>query len=155
VSGACATAITTASGGVLYNLQLNVIGTSGQQTGLLFSNPVTETRTFQFNSGNTAAKTTNGLFSVLGTSAASVTVSGKVTNNLGRGIRNVLITMTDSAGNQRQTQTTTFGYYRFGNVTAGETVTISAKARRYRFSQTSIVRTTNNSVSDADFISEQ
>lgn len=63
--------------------------------------------------------------------------------------------MTDSAGNQRSVQTTAFGYYRFGNVIAGETVTITAKARRFRFVQSSIVRTTNESVTDADFISEQ
>ncbi len=155
VSGACATAITTASGGVLYNLNFNVIGTSGQQTGLLFNNPVTGTQTFQFNSGNPAANTTNGLFTVLGPTAASVSVSGKVTNNQGRGIRNVLITMTDSAGKVRTAQTTSFGYYKFESVAAGETVIITAKARRFRFVQSSIVRTTNESVVNADFVSQQ
>ncbi len=155
VSGACATGITTSSGGVLYNLNFNVIGTSGQQTGLLFNNPATGAQTFQFNSGNPAANTTNGLFSVLGPTAASVTVSGKVTNNQGRGIRNVLITMTDSQGRVQTAQTTAFGYYKFESVAAGETVTISAKARRFKFVQSSIVRTTNESVTDADFIREQ
>jgi hypothetical protein len=156
VSGACASAITTASGGVLYNLQFNVIGTSGQQTGLLFNNPSTGTQTFQFNSGTPAANTINGLFSVLpGPTAAGVSVSGKVTTASGRGIRNVLITMTDSQGNQRTAQTTAFGYYKFESVVAGESVTISAKARRFRFNQSSIVRTTNESVTNADFVSEQ
>ncbi len=108
LSGACASAITTASGGVLYNLQFNVIGTSGQQTGLLFNNPVTGTQTLQFNSENPSANTTNGLFSVLGPTAASVTVSGKVTNNQGRGIRNVLITMTDSNGKVQTARTTAY-----------------------------------------------
>jgi uncharacterized repeat protein (TIGR01451 family) len=154
VSGACATAITTITGGVLYNLQFNVIGSSGQQTGLLFDSPSTGTQTFQFNSGTPAANTINGLFSVLGPTTASVTVSGKVTNNQGRGIRNVLITMTDSQGRARTAQTTAFGYYKFESVAAGETVTISAKARRFRFNQSSIVRTTNESVADADFVSE-
>jgi hypothetical protein len=139
----------------LYNLQFNVIGTGGQRTGLLFSNPSTGTQTFQFNSGTPAANTTNGLFSVLGPTAASVTVSGKVTNYQGRGIRNVLITMTDSAGRVQMAQTTAFGYYKFESVAVGETVTITAKARRFRFVQSSIVRTTNESVADADFVSEQ
>ncbi len=154
VSGACATAITTASGGVLYNLQFNVIGTSGQRTGLLFNNPSTGTQTFQFNSGNPAANITSGSFSVLGPTAASVMVSGKVTTDQGRGIRNVLITMTDSNGREQTAQTTAFGYYKFETVAAGETVTITAKARRFRFVQSSIVRTTNESVTDADFTSE-
>jgi CSLREA domain-containing protein len=155
VSGACATAITTTTGGVLYNLQFNVIGTSGQRTGLLFNNPSTGTQMFQFNSGNPAANTTNGLFSVLGPTATSVTVSGKVTNNQGRGIRNVLITMIDSAGRVQTAQTTAFGYYKFEAVAAGETVTLTAKARQFRFNQPTIVRTTNESVSNADFVSEQ
>jgi hypothetical protein len=76
-------------------------------------------------------------------------------NNQDRGIRSVSITLTDSAGNQRAAQTTSFGYYRFDDVAAGETVTITAKARRFKFVQSSIVRTTNESVSNADFVSEQ
>jgi hypothetical protein len=49
-------------------------------------------------------------------------------------------------------QTTSFGYYRFEAVEAGETVTVAAKARRYRFNQSSIVRTANDSVTNADFV---
>jgi hypothetical protein len=91
----------------------------------------------------------------LAPTAATVSISGQVTTATGRGIRNVSITLTDSNGNQREAQTTSFGYYRFDDVAAGETVTITAKARRFRFNQSSIVRTTNDSVADADFISEQ
>jgi hypothetical protein len=155
VSGACATAITTASGGVLYNLQFNVIGSSGQQTGLLFNNPSTGIQTFQFNSGTPAANTTNGLFSVLGPTSANISVSGRVITASGRGIRNVQITLIDAQGNQRTATSTTFGYYRFDNVAAGETVTLSVKARQFRFNQPTIVRTTNESVSNADFVSQQ
>jgi hypothetical protein len=152
VSGACATAITTASGGVLYNLLFNVIGSSGQRTGLLFNNPATGTQTFQFNSGNPAANTNNGLFTVLGPTASSVSIFGKVTTASGRGITNVLITLTDSKGNKRTATTTSFGYYRFENVEAGDAVTITAKAKRFRFSQPTIVRTTDDQISDANFV---
>jgi hypothetical protein len=87
--------------------------------------------------------------------AAHVSVLGRVTTASGRGIRNVTITLTDSAGNQRTVTTTSFGYYRFDDVAAGQTVTITAKARQFRFAQSSIVRTTNDSVTGADFFSEQ
>lgn len=87
--------------------------------------------------------------------ATPVTVSGRVTTASGRGIRNVSITMTDSNGNERTAQTTAFGYYRFDGVTAGETVVIRTKAKRYSFIQSSIVRSTNDQISDADFVSEQ
>jgi hypothetical protein len=155
VSGACAQAFTNNSGGVLYKLTFTVIGMNGRQTALSFTNPATEIDTFQFNNGSPNAQATNGSFSAsFAPTAASVSVSGRVTIASGRGIRNVMITMTDSAGNQRQIQTTGFGYYRFDNVTAGEIVTISAKTRRYKFNQSSIVKTTNESVTDADFVSE-
>lgn len=88
-----------------------------------------------------------------GPTAAPVVVSGRVISASGRGIRNVMITMTDANGIERTTQSTAFGHYRFENVTAGETVTLTAKARRFKFDQSTIVRTTNESVSDADFIS--
>jgi uncharacterized protein YdeI (BOF family) len=151
VSGACANAITTGSG-VLYNLQFNMIGSPGQQSGLLFSNPVTGTNMFQFNNASSPADTTDGLITIFGSGASSVSVSGRVTNNQGRGIGNVTVTMIDSRGNERSVQTTSFGYYRFDNIMAGETVTISAKAKRFKFIQPSIVRTTNDSVANADFV---
>lgn len=87
--------------------------------------------------------------------AAPVTVSGRVVTQSGRGIRNVLVTMTDANGNERTALTTSFGYYRFGDVTAGETVVIRVKARRFSFTQSSLVRSTNDQISDADFISVQ
>jgi hypothetical protein len=90
-----------------------------------------------------------------GTTAASVSVSGKVTTASGRGIRNVMITMIDSQGIVRTAQTTAFGYYRFDDVAAGETVTLTAKAKQFRFDQSTIVRTTNESITDADFVSEK
>lgn len=87
--------------------------------------------------------------------AASVSISGRVATASGRGIRNVVITMIDSNGNERTATSTAFGYYRFDDVSAGETVTLSAKAKRFKFNQSSIVRTTNESITDADFVSEQ
>ncbi len=97
----------------------------------------------------------NGAVTVLAPTAASVTVSGRVGTSTGRGIRNVTITLIDSARNERTVQTTAFGYYQFSNVVAGETIIITAKAKRFRFNQSSIVRTTNESITDADFVSVQ
>jgi hypothetical protein len=154
VSGACAQAITSATGGVLYNLQFTVLGAANQTSALTFVNASNNTNTFQFNNGTPSAVTNIGQFTVFAPTAASVTVSGRVTNDQGRGIRNVTIILTDSNGNQRTAQPTSFGYYNFSNIEAGETVTITAKARRFKFLQSTIVRTTNQSVTDADFVSE-
>lgn len=102
---------------------------------------------------NSTALTISQFRDSLAPTAASVSISGRVTTATGRGIRNTIISMIDASGNERTAQTTAFGYYRFDNVAAGETVTLSAKARRFRFNQSSIVRTTNESITDADFVS--
>lgn len=144
--------ITTATGGTLVNLQFNVIGTAGQRTGLLFANPTGGSETVLLNGGDLPDNSTGGLFTVLGPTASSVSVFGRAMTASGRGITNVLITLTDSKGNQRTAKTTSFGYYRFENVEAGDAVTITAKARRFRFSQPTIVRTTDDQISDANFV---
>jgi hypothetical protein len=135
------TVISGAAGGVV------TIGFGGTPVPVKASDPA----------GEAAAQTTltPGAVTVIGATAASVSISGRVTAASGRGIRNVQLTMIDSQGRERTAQTTSFGYYRFDNVEAGETVTLSVKARRYKFSQSTIVRTTNESITDADFVSEQ
>ncbi len=80
--------------------------------------------------------------------AATVSVSGRVTTAQGRGIRNVVVTMTDSNGNTRTATTTSFGYYRFEEVAAGETYVFAARGKRFSFEQNtqvlSIMEDTNN-----------
>jgi hypothetical protein len=72
---------------------------------------------------------------VQGPSAApvSVSVSGRVMNAQGQGIRNARVTMTDSGGNERIVYTSTFGSYRFDNVAGGGTYTIAVTSGRYTF----------------------
>jgi len=70
-------------------------------------------------------------------------------------VTNVQITLTDSNGNKQTATSTNFGYYNFSDVAAGETVTLSAKAKRFKFSQSIIVRTINEQISDANFVAPQ
>ena len=94
-----------------------------------------------------------GAFEVqAGTTAASVSISGRVMTENGRGIRNVWITLTDSSGNVRTATTTAFGYYRFADVAAGETYIITAFGKLYTFSQPSQVLNTNGDLTDINFI---
>jgi hypothetical protein len=142
---------------VLFNINFTLIsGAAGGASTIGFGSAPVPVKASD-PAGEAAAQTTltPGAVTLLGPTAASVSISGCVTTASGRGIRNVSITLTDSTGNQRTATTTSFGYYRFDDVAAGETVTLSAKARRFKFNQSSIVRTTNDSVIDADFVSEQ
>jgi CSLREA domain-containing protein len=98
------------------------------------------------------AATSNGSFTRLGPSAASVTVSGRILTANGNGIRNVRITMTDSQGNARTAVSTSFGYYRFEAVAAGETYILTAASKRFTFSQSSQVLNVNDNISDINFV---
>ena len=79
--------------------------------------------------------------------AAEVTAGGRVLTTDGRGIRNVLITMTGANGESRTAISSAFGYFRFDNVAAGGTYIFSVHAKRYTFSQPTLVRSI---VEDAD-----
>lgn len=65
-------------------------------------------------------------------SAANVTVSGRVTNS-GGGVSNILVNFTDLQGEMRGTRTNQFGYLRFEEVAAGQTYVFQVISRKYRF----------------------
>jgi hypothetical protein len=60
--------------------------------------------------------------------------------------------MTDSSGAMRTATTSSFGYYRFDDVAAGETYILTAKSRRVAFNQSSRVLNVGEDVQDADFV---
>ena len=72
-------------------------------------------------------------FAPAGTTAASVSVSGKVLTDGGRGLTGAIVTLTDSQGATRTAGTTTFGYYHFDEVAAGQTYIVSIRSRRFSF----------------------
>jgi hypothetical protein len=66
--------------------------------------------------------------------AATVAIGGRVTNGLnGRGVADAVVTLTDSAGAIRSAQTNALGYYRFAEVTVGDTYVFRAQAKRLEF----------------------
>jgi hypothetical protein len=84
--------------------------------------------------------------------AAAVSVGGRVTTATGRGIVNVRIYLTDSNGQVRTTTTTSFGYYHFEDVAAGETYIISARGKHYSFTQPLQVLSVNDETTNVNFI---
>lgn len=84
--------------------------------------------------------------------AADVTVSGRiVTRDDGRGIRNVLVTMTAASGATRTVISGAFGNFRFADVPAGETYIFSVRAKRYSFNQPAQVRSIDEDTGDIIF----
>lgn len=94
----------------------------------------------------------------LAPTAAEVAVGGRVVTTNGNGIRNALVTMVKSSGESRTVVSGAFGYFRFGNVEAGDTCVFSVSAKRYAFSQPvqvrSIVENTDDIIFTADSLKQ-
>jgi hypothetical protein len=95
--------------------------------------------------------TTGSMVSLVAPTAASVSVSGRIADNLGRGISRVLVTVNHATGERKTTHTNTFGYYRFDDIRAGATYTVSAMSRRYTLDPPTRVISVVEDVVDLDF----
>ncbi len=113
---------------------------------------------FTLNTGaNTMSTTGISAFSdwaigTLVTTAAGVTVSGRVLNSSGYGVRNAVVILTDSNGNSRSAITSSFGYYHFDEVEAGQTYAATVRSKRYQFA-TRLISVTDT-LADLDFVAE-
>jgi Cohesin domain/Carboxypeptidase regulatory-like domain/MBG domain (YGX type)/Dockerin type I domain len=115
----------TASG-ALVNLNFIAIGAAGTNTNLTFS-------PFQFNEGIPTSTLTNGSISILGPTAATVQIGGRVMNAGGRGVSRARVSLTDNSGVVRTVMTNPVGYYRFDNVLVGETYIGSIASKQFTF----------------------
>jgi uncharacterized delta-60 repeat protein len=102
-----------------------------------------------FNGSQTAEELVKNVF-LLSPTAANVSVSGRVLTTVGRGLRNTEVSLTDSRGNTRIVRTSSFGYYQFDELNAGETVVITVNSKLYHY-QPKVV-TINESLTDYDFV---
>lgn len=89
----------------------------------------------------------------VGSTAAGVEVAGRVLTPDGRGIRNATVVITDAKGLRRTVTTSSFGIYRFDDVQAGETYTISVQSKQFRF--TARILQVVDSLTDFDFVGQQ
>lgn len=89
------------------------------------------------------------------TTAARVSVSGRVTTADGRGIRNAIVTISDSNGNVRQTRTGSFGYYQFDEIEVGSTYVLEIAGKRYVFPNPTRTLVVTDELTNIDFIAEQ
>lgn len=86
----------------------------------------------------------------IGSTAAGVTLSGRVVTPDGRGLRNATVAITDSVGRRRTVTTSSFGYYQFEDVESGGIYVVGVLAKRFRFASR-VVHVTD-SLADVDFI---
>lgn len=86
--------------------------------------------------------------------AALVSISGKITTLSGSGIRNVIVTLTDSEGGVRRVITGSFGNYRFTDVEVGRSYILTVKSRKYFFADPVRILTVNDELTNMDFTAE-
>ena len=84
--------------------------------------------------------------------AAGVTVSGRVITPEGYGLRNAIVTITDSTGMIRTARTSSFGYYTLAGIEVGGTYVMSVGSKRYTFTPRTL--TVNDAMTDVDFIAQ-
>jgi hypothetical protein len=96
-----------------------------------------------------------GAFEQLPPSAAEVSVSGRVTTANGQGVRNVRVSLTDSEGNVRHAMSGSFGYYRFDEIEAGQTVILGVASKRYVFTNPTRILMVVDDIADADFVADE
>lgn len=84
--------------------------------------------------------------------AGETSLGGRVVTAGGRGIRNVLVTVSGGGLEQpRIARTGAFGYYSFDNLQAGETYVVTVSGKRYTFQVPSRIVTLNDQLADVDF----
>ena len=112
----------------------------------------------QFAAGTTSTNSPftlrSGFFTspLLAPTAASVSIEGRVRTENGAGIRNVIITLTESDGTIRTTSSGTFGTFRFTEVTVGQIIVLNITAKKFSFDQPFMVLNLIDETGEIEFI---
>jgi hypothetical protein len=84
--------------------------------------------------------------------AASVSISGRVTNESGRGVSRTTVSLTDLSGNPRTAITNPFGYYRFTDIETGQIYTLEARRKGYQFENNPRLINISDNLEGEDFV---
>lgn len=84
--------------------------------------------------------------------ATSVSISGRITTFGGQGIQNVRVVLTSLNGETKFSTTSSFGYYRFDDVTVGETYILTVISKRFAFDNPTQIVTVSEELNNLDFV---
>ena len=107
---------------------------------------------YDFEPGDTGAVASTSIQLGITPTAASVSVSGRITAGKGQGLPGATVRITDSSGNSQTTLTNSFGIYSFNEVPAGSVYTVSVFEKGYNFDPSAIVLSVEDDVSDVNFV---
>ncbi len=87
--------------------------------------------------------------------AASASITGRIRTIDGRGIRNVRLTLVNAqTGAAFYALSSSFGYYRFGQIPAGQSYILTVGAKRFTFNPNSRIITLFDDLANEDFTAE-
>jgi hypothetical protein len=110
-------------------------------------------REFGVNDGSTGSVVTDGQLTIGSAASSNATISGRVLSQDGRGVRNAQVMLTNSSGAVVQTSSGPRGTFQFGNLTMGETYTLTVVSRRFAFQPRSVA-ITDSAMMGIDLIGE-
>lgn len=99
-----------------------------------------------------ASSFNGGTITILGPTAAPVTVSGRTITASGVGISGARVVLTNMRGESVSTLTNPFGYYVFSGVDSGESYLVSVSKKGYSFTQSTMLVNAIDNVLDNDFV---
>ncbi len=146
-----------AQSGGTYQITQNVVATGARSSG---GNYAVENTSGQPLAGGNLQNGSYSLYSGFWTppnlipTAANVSVCGRVTAANGIGIRNAVMSLTDSRSAIRTARTATFGFYCFENVSVGENYIINVSSKRFVFAAPTRILNVSEELSDIDFVAE-
>lgn len=147
-----------ATGGA-YTLEQSVIAAGGgsSTTGAEFTIVGTIGQAAGGNGGQAAPFALYGGFWTpqLAPTAALASIGGRVRMTNGKGIMNVLISLTDASGETRCTRSGISGRYRFDDVPTGQTYILTATAKRFVFSSPTQIVNVAEDLNEIDFVADE
>jgi hypothetical protein len=108
------------------------------------------TATYSGDTNFAASSTVTAVQQVVGPTAANVSLAGRVTDGQGRGVGNARVSMQSQSGQVAWAMTNPFGFYRFVEVTAGQTYLVSVTHKRYSFASRTI--SLSDEILNVDFV---
>lgn len=85
-------------------------------------------------------------------SAAAASVEGRILTADGRGIRNVQVYLVEEDGTTHAALSSSFGYYRFEDISVGQAVVVSVRAKRFTFPDPVRLVTLKDNLTGFDFV---
>ncbi|HEV7698911.1 MAG TPA: SdrD B-like domain-containing protein, partial [Pyrinomonadaceae bacterium] len=91
-------------------------------------------------------------FRLAAPTAANVTVGGRIILADGSGLRNAIVTLRGADGRTYTALSSSFGYYSFDRIEAGQSVIVSVSAKRFSFNPSSMLVNVTDNVVDLNFV---